>query len=214
MAALLTMGIVLGLSAGLSPGPLLTFVIAQSLRYGAREGVKVALVPLITDLPIILLTAFILSRLAGLEIILGAMSVAGGLFLLYLAYEHFHATALDFDAPRAVPHSLGKGILINLLSPNPVLFWLTVGAPLIIGGWAQHPVMPVVFLAGFYGALVGAKMIIAATIGASSRFFTSRPYRYIMRFLGALLVLFALMLFWNALTLLGVSDYYDLPNFH
>ena len=46
-------GIVLGLAAGLAPGPLLVLVVAHSVRHGTREGVKVAIAPLITDLPII-----------------------------------------------------------------------------------------------------------------------------------------------------------------
>jgi threonine/homoserine/homoserine lactone efflux protein len=38
----LTAGIVLGLSAGFSPGPLTAFVISQALRYGVKEGLKVS----------------------------------------------------------------------------------------------------------------------------------------------------------------------------
>ncbi|HRY44622.1 MAG TPA: hypothetical protein P5164_11830, partial [Thermoanaerobaculia bacterium] len=30
---------------------------------------------------------------------------------------------------RAAPQSLRKGVIVNLLSPNPYLFWMTVGAP-------------------------------------------------------------------------------------
>ena len=46
-------GMLFGLSAGLAPGPLLALGIAQTLRFGAGQGVRVALAPLITDLPII-----------------------------------------------------------------------------------------------------------------------------------------------------------------
>ncbi|MDY6953588.1 MAG: LysE family translocator, partial [Thermodesulfobacteriota bacterium] len=52
----LAIGIVLGLSAGFAPGPLLALVISQTLRHNAVEGLKVALAPLVTDLPIILIT--------------------------------------------------------------------------------------------------------------------------------------------------------------
>ncbi len=59
----LAAGTVFGLSAGFAPGPLLTLVITQTLRHDIREGVKVAMAPLITDLPIILLSLLVLSRL-------------------------------------------------------------------------------------------------------------------------------------------------------
>ncbi|MEI6633029.1 MAG: hypothetical protein WCP22_04325 [Chlamydiota bacterium] len=59
--AFLGVGVVLGLSAGLSPGPLLALVVSQTLAHGVREGVKVAFVPLVTDLPVILIALFVLA---------------------------------------------------------------------------------------------------------------------------------------------------------
>jgi len=50
----LILGLTLGLSAGITPGPLLTLVITASLRRGWAGGLQVALAPLITDAPIII----------------------------------------------------------------------------------------------------------------------------------------------------------------
>lgn len=201
MAALLTMGIVLGLSAGLSPGPLMTFVIAQSLHYGAREGVKVAMVPLITDLPIILISTLVLARLRGLDPVLGGITLAGGLFLSYLAYAHLRTGNFDPNGQQAAPHSVLKGVLVNVLSPNPCLFWLTVGAPIVLQGWEQSAIAAAAFLAGFYGCLCGAKILVALLVGRSRRFFAGKAYVYVMRTLGALLFVFALLMFRNAFEL-------------
>ena len=52
-------GLVLGLSGGLVPGPLLTLVASETLRHGAAAGIRVALAPLLTDAPIILATSSI-----------------------------------------------------------------------------------------------------------------------------------------------------------
>jgi len=46
-------GIILGLVAGLSPGPMLALVIAETLKFGKEEGFKVAVSPLITDLVLV-----------------------------------------------------------------------------------------------------------------------------------------------------------------
>jgi hypothetical protein len=51
MIHFLTIGIILGLSAGFAPGPLLTLVISETLQHNINSGVKVALAPIITDLP-------------------------------------------------------------------------------------------------------------------------------------------------------------------
>ena len=66
MTALAT-GIVLGLSSGLAPGPLLALVVAQTLRHGPREGCKIALTPLVTDAPIILVALILAVKLAELR---------------------------------------------------------------------------------------------------------------------------------------------------
>jgi len=86
MMHFLGIGIMLGLSAGLSPGPLLMLIISETLRHGVRSGVKVALAPIITDLPIILITLFILVKVAGYHYLLGIISLAGGMFVLFMGY--------------------------------------------------------------------------------------------------------------------------------
>ena len=61
MIGLISAGLVYGLSAGFSPGPLMALVISQTLKHGIREGAKVAMAPLITDLPIILVSLLVLT---------------------------------------------------------------------------------------------------------------------------------------------------------
>ncbi|TNF50926.1 MAG: LysE family translocator, partial [Gammaproteobacteria bacterium] len=75
MTEFLFLGVVLGLSAGLSPGPLQTLVMAETLRFGVRAGIKVALSPVITDLPIIFLTLYIFRNVIGLADMLGLISM-------------------------------------------------------------------------------------------------------------------------------------------
>jgi threonine/homoserine/homoserine lactone efflux protein len=77
MLTALTSGLLLGLSAGLSPGPMLALVLAQSLRHGPREGCKVVLAPLLTDPPIILIALIVASNLAQLRPVLGIVSILG-----------------------------------------------------------------------------------------------------------------------------------------
>ena len=86
MTHYLTMGIVLGLSAGFAPGPLLTLVIAETLQHDIKAGFKVAIAPVITDLPIIILTLVVLSKLSNFHSILGVISIIGGFFVLFMGW--------------------------------------------------------------------------------------------------------------------------------
>jgi threonine/homoserine/homoserine lactone efflux protein len=94
MLSFLTAGIILGLSAGFAPGPLLTLVISETLQHDVKAGIKVALAPILTDLPIIICTLFILVKLADFHHILGIISIIGACFILYLGIKNIKAAGL------------------------------------------------------------------------------------------------------------------------
>jgi threonine/homoserine/homoserine lactone efflux protein len=197
-------GIALGLSAGFSPGPLTTLVISQALQHGAKEGLKVALAPFVTDLPIILVSVFALAQVRNSQTVLGLISILGGLVLIYLAYVSFKTDRIDVDVSEAQPRSLGKGALVNVFNPQPYLFWLTIGAPNVVEAWAYSPLTAAGFLAGFYAALVGGKMSLAFMAARSRRLLTGTAYRYIMRILGGVLLVLAFILLRDGMTFLNV----------
>ncbi|MCP2520564.1 LysE family translocator [SCandidatus Aminicenantes bacterium Aminicenantia_JdfR_composite] len=124
--------IVFGLAAGISPGPLLTLVISETLKYNKKEGFKVAIAPLVTDVPIVLITIFILTKLSNFNSILGVISILGAIFLTYLAYESITFKGINLDLQKLKPQSLKKGVIANFLNPHPYIFWFTIGAPTIL----------------------------------------------------------------------------------
>ena len=204
MITALASGAFLGLSCGLAPGPLLALVVAQTLRHGPREGCKIALTPLVTDAPIIVVALVVAAKLAELRPLLGIVSFAGGAFVLYLAWDSFRPVRPGAEAPAERPRSWFKGIFTNLLSPHPWLFWLTVGAAILAKAIAQSWLVAVAFLFGFYLLLVGSKVLVALMAGRSRDLLAGRPYRVVMRVLVVLLGVFALLLFREGLKLLAV----------
>jgi threonine/homoserine/homoserine lactone efflux protein len=200
--AFLSAGMALGLQAGFSPGPLLTLVISQTLKHGPKEGVKVAFAPIITDFPILLVSTYLLIRLSDYKMILGVVSILGALFLVYLAYGSIKTRGVEVNMGQEVPYSFIKGAVVNALSPNPYLFWITIGAPIIIKGFAESYIAPLLFVGSFLGSLVGSKCVLAVIAGKSRHFLTGRAYLYIMRALGIVLLAFAFVLFKDGLRLL------------
>jgi threonine/homoserine/homoserine lactone efflux protein len=203
MITLLSAAAVYGLSAGFSPGPLLALVISQSLRCGFREGAKAAMAPLVTDLPIILVSVLVLRSLSESRTALGFISMAGGLFVTYLAWGCFRTTRLDVADSKHAPQSLGQGAAVNALNPHPYLFWLTVGGPSLIRAWAVSPLWAIAFVAVFTGCIVGSKVLIAAVVSRSRHILGGKVYGYVMRALGLMLLLFAVLLFKDGLELTG-----------
>jgi len=183
-------GMVMGLSGGLAPGPLTTLVVSQTLMYGRLEGMKAAFAPLVTDAPIILACMWILNRLAGTGWFLGSLSLLGAALLAYYGVECFRFQTAKAQREMKDPRSLWKGIWVNLLNPHPYLFWSTVGGPLMVRSFPDGWQPSACFLIGFYGSLVGAKLLMAAVSGlVSGRW--GRAVVWINRGLGAGLWLLA-----------------------
>lgn len=199
MYTALLVGVMFGLSAGFSPGPLMTLVVTQTLQHNTREGVVVAAAPILTDAPIILISFFILNELSTLEPVLGFIASVGGLYVLYLSYETVTTAPVRVETSLIQPRSLRKGVLVNALNPHPYLFWATVGAPLILRAHQNNPIAPWLFILSFYCFLIGSKVFTALIVGRFRTFLEGKIYLYLMRALGAVLFVFAVFLLWEAL---------------
>jgi threonine/homoserine/homoserine lactone efflux protein len=197
-------GIVFGLGGGLTPGPLMTLVITETLKHGTKEGLKVAMAPLITDLPVVLLSIFLLSKLSELNLIIGIISLIGAMFLIYLGYESFTFKGVEIDTTFFKPQSLKKGIIANIFNPAPILFWISVGAPTVLKGYEVNLMASIYFVFLMYFCLVGSKLLTAMLVGKSRQFLKSRNYMLIIKILGMVLFVFAFVFLKDGLELVGL----------
>jgi threonine/homoserine/homoserine lactone efflux protein len=199
MLSALLFGISYGFTAGISPGPMLGLVIAQTLQRGWRAGNLVALAPLISDAPIILLATLLISRLPTGA--LGWLGIVGGLFVIYLSVETLRSaravrrggaeetTTPDIAAKGSSGAVLWRAVATNFLNPHPYLFWGAVGAQLLVRTLASSGAGgAAVLLVSFYALLVGAKLLVALLVNQSRAWLHGRAYQ-ILLFASALLLL-------------------------
>ncbi len=168
----LLQGVGYGLAAASQPGPFQTYLISQTLTRGWKHTLPAAFAPLVSDGPIILLCLLALSQVPiWLQRFL---YIAGGLFILYLAYGTFKSWK-NFDLQTSRPESTGgqsvlKAAMMNALSPNPYIFWTLVTGPILLKGWREAPVNGIGFLAGFYVTMISSLAGIILVFGLASRF--------------------------------------------
>ncbi len=198
----LTMGALLGLTSGISPGPLLTLVLTETLKHNKAAGIKIAISPLFTDLPIVLISLFVFSKLSQFNTVLGLISIVGAVFLVYLGRETIKAKQLNIETPGPGSESLKKGIITNILSPHPYLFWLTVGSPLAVKAFDLSLLAVMLFFVSFYGLLIASKIGVALIVARSKSFLKDQSYIWIMRILGVALFLFAIIFLYDGLNYL------------
>jgi len=152
----LILGITFAFAAAVQPGPLQTYLISQSLTRGYRRTLPAAFSPLISDGPIIVLVLFLLSSLPRWFV--NVLQLAGGFFLLYLAFNAWK-TWRDYDVEKAAQvqssqQTLLRATIVNLLNPNPYLGWSLVMGPLLLNAWQETPADGIALLVGFYATLV------------------------------------------------------------
>jgi threonine/homoserine/homoserine lactone efflux protein len=191
--------VVLGLSAGISPGPLMALVLSETLRKGAAAGMRVSAAPLITDLPIIGAAVWLMSALSESMVAVGWVSLAGAGTMLWMGWGSLFFNGSGPPNQSREVGSLAKGVLVNLFNPAPYLFWLTVGTPLLIDAAADGAIWCALFLLLFYTCLVGSKMATAIAVDRSRRFLSSRAYVMSVRLLGLLLIGFAVQFVFKAI---------------
>lgn len=182
---------IFGLTAGFKPGPLGIVVIQQTLTHGLKYGIRASLAPIITDGPIIFAALAILTQFKDIALFVGILSFIGGLYLLWLSLKILKLKEINVSKSLGTPTSLGTAIKVNLLSPNPYLFWFTVGGTYLARG---NQAESVAFVGVAIGTLVLAKMVVAWIASNFRELLDSQAYLWVMRVLGGILSIFGLLM--------------------
>lgn len=197
-------GLALGFSAGIAPGPLTLLVITQTLQHGLREGFKVSVAPLITDLPIICVCIFVLSNFSNVPTVLAIISFSGAYFLSKMAIENWRAPAITVRKHQEKPASLLRGVTTNLLNPHPYIFWLTIGSPIILEDRSSQLNSAILFIGGMFTMMIGVKILIAWLAKEFRPYLAGAGYRFLLRASAATLIFFSLTFIREGLVLLGI----------
>ena len=186
----LLQGIGYGVTAASQPGPFQTYLISQTLTRGWKRTLSATLAPLISDGPIILLCLLVLSQIPVW--MHRGLYIASGLFILYLAYGTYQSWK-NFDPAIPNPEtgtqqSVSKAAVMNLLNPNPYIFWTLVTGPILLNGWHISPLYGIIFLVGFYLTMMAVLAGIVMIFGMAQR--VGPKFNQVMLGVSALALLF------------------------
>jgi threonine/homoserine/homoserine lactone efflux protein len=199
-------GVTYGFACAVQPGPFQAYLMSLALRHGWRRALPAALAPLLSDGPIALLALFVLSHVSARA--LQGMRLAGGVFLLYLAYGAYRSWRDDQQAvtPDAVSpgRSLLQAALVNVLNPNPYLGWSLVMGPLFLKGWRESPADGIALLIAFYATIVLAQAGIVL-LSAGARNFGPKVGRILVGASAVALAGFGLYQLWAGVSTLWLG---------
>ncbi|MEJ2612857.1 MAG: LysE family transporter [Candidatus Thiodiazotropha sp.] len=181
---------VFGLTAGFKPGPLGIIVIQQTLEHGIENGLKASLAPIVTDGPIIITALLVLTQFKDISLFFALLSLMGGLYLLWLSLKIMRIKDINISKSLETKKPLQTAIKVNLLNPNPYLFWFSVGGTYLVAGTTAQSIS---FIIVSISTLVLSKMVTAWIAANFCELLDSRAYVWVMRFLGLLLAVFGVL---------------------
>lgn len=190
----------LGIVAGITPGPLSTLVLNQALKNGWRAGAAVAIAPLAGDVVIVVPTLLLLEQSS--KEIFTWLSLVGGVYVVFLGWETLRNPLRDGSKADQIETTNARGFLqglvVNWLNPHPYMFWLTVAGPLVRTQAALCDWMSIIlFLIGFYGCLVGCKILFAVMVHAGRLRLQESAFQRVVWAGGLVLLAFGIFMIWN-----------------
>ncbi len=168
MLTYLVLGVSYGFAAAVQPGQFQAYLISQTMTNGWQRTLPAAFAPLVSDAPIICLVLFVLTRMPGW--LLQSVQIAGGLFLLYLAYGAFQS-ARHYERAAALPArarvTFVRAVLLNFLNPNPYVGWTFILGPLLLRAWREQPASGIALVTAFYATMVTGTAAIVMLMAAA-----------------------------------------------
>ncbi len=189
----LVLGLSLGAAAGIVPGPLFTLVVTTGLQRGFGAAARTAFAPLVSDVVVV---AAALATVASLpDAAVTWLGRVGGLYLIWLGVQTVREAGAAETGTDAGPlRDLRRGVVVNLLSPHPWLFWFAVGAPATVSAWSRSPARAVAFVGAFYLLLVGSKVVAAFLAASGRRLLTDASQARLARVGGAVITVMGVLL--------------------
>jgi threonine/homoserine/homoserine lactone efflux protein len=198
LALLFLSSAVVALSGAMMPGPMLTVVVTETPRHGARAGPLVVLGHGILELVLLLVLVIGLQPLLTDETVQAALQIAGGLMLVWTATAMIvavarHEASLDWDADdrRARARAVWMGIVSSLANPYWTIWWATIGLSLLTKAYALGLAGLVAF---YFGHILGDLTwysLVSGALAAGKRFITPGVYRVMLVVAAAFLLCLA-----------------------
>ncbi len=210
MIACVLAAALLGLFAGMAPGPYTTMVAATGLERGFRAAVPIALAPLLTDVPPMIVSTLVVRRLNWTALTL--LGISGGVVVAMIGIRFLRA----HGTPSIPEHVVAKGgepgrepgtpsvrfghvLTTNLLNPAPWIFWFVAAAPLFLIQWNASPLRGAVFLVILFAVNIGSAASLAWIASHARQALTPVNQRRVLVAAGVALASVGTVMVWQAL---------------
>ena len=185
------LGLVIGLTGALAPGPTLVATINASIAGDWKIGPKVTLGHMIAESVLFFLIVIGLATLALPYT--SAIALIGGIALIAfgaLTIAGSRGASLGGPVTGTAANPYIAGLVTSAANPYFWIWWLTIGSAMVIAGLAGGIVLAGVFMIGHWCADLGWFTLVSTGVSRGRTILSDMSYRRIMGVCGVFLILF------------------------
>lgn len=196
--------ILLSTSGALAPGPLFFVTITHGTKTGAKSGLMFSIAHSIIEFTIVMLLAIGLLSVANQPAVKLMVGGAGGIALIVFGSlqirSSLHETNETTSTKKTTKHLLLLGLALTGLNPYFIIWWLTIGANLILLSLEFAGLWGVLFMYICHVWVDYAWLtLVAGFAKKGAKILRKKWYRALIAIFGAILIYFGLSFLIDAL---------------
>ena len=203
----------IGFSGAISPGPLLTYTITESLKKGFIAGPLISVGHALIELVLVIVFALGINLFVFSDKVFAIIGSTGGLYLVWMAYGMLIKPPVFDLVTRSSESNLQQfgnqivgGILLSITNPFWGIWWTTIGLSYLI--WAKN--IGVIGILSFYTGHVMSDFLwyglVSFGIGSGRHLISPQVYKRLMLLCGLFLLCLAGYFIFSALNILLIND--------
>ena len=199
--------LLIGFSGAASPGPLLALSIKETLHNGWKAGPLIAIGHSILELFVVIGISVGINQVFDSNFIAKTISLFGGIMLIILGIQTIisnkEVELNDTNQTSALNSKtlLLQGALVSLSNPYWFIWWVTIGATLIINASDQG----VLGIASMYIGHILADIVwytaVSLILVSGFKFLSNKIYHYLLLFCGIFLCLMGIYFIYSFFTI-------------
>ncbi|MDO8840895.1 LysE family transporter [Methanocalculus sp.] len=201
LISVFSIGLLIGLTGALAPGPTLIATINASVTSGWRAGPLVCLGHMIAEMGIILLV------IAGLGTLIGSatwlIGLVGGFALVIFGYLTLssarNALIPSADDQINVGRPVAAGFVSSFSNPYFWIWWLTIGAALLWSSLEGGLIAGGILMAGHWAGDIAWLTLVSGSLHRGRFFLSDHGYRIVLSACGIFLIVFGIWFIYGSI---------------